>query len=103
MIPPRVADHVRAQLEALALLTRARQTDQMFSGQGRYEAEAYLNSKAALDLAWKRLAEFEKLCAKNGAHPQAVYAQLGQPPQLSPAAKAWLEALDAEPLRAPPS
>jgi hypothetical protein len=89
------ADHLRAQIEALAVLTRTRQTDQVFMGQGRYEAEAYLNSKDALDLAWQRLAEFEKLCTKNGVDPQAVYAKFGQPPRLSPAAKAWLEGRDA--------
>jgi hypothetical protein len=96
MIPPRVVDHVQAQLGTLAILTRARQTDQMFSGKGRYEAEVYRNNKAALDLAWQRVAEFEQHCAQNGEDPQAVYAAFGQPPQLSPAAKDYLEGWDAE-------
>jgi hypothetical protein len=91
-IPPRVLDQVRRQLGVLAVITRARQTDERFAGRGRYEAEAYLHHKTSLDLAWQRLAEFERLCSAHGVEPKTVYTELGEPPQLSEGAQAWLDA-----------
>jgi len=91
-VPPRLLDHVKRQLETLAVLTRARRTDEQFGGQGRYEAETYLHHKESLELAWQRLAKFEQLCNEHRVDPSTVYAEIGEPPQLAEAARAWLAA-----------
>lgn len=91
MVPQDVIDHVKRQIGTLHILTRARQTDRAFNGLGRYEAESYVSHQGELDLAWQRLAEFKRLCEKNGVDPATVYAQTGEPPQLSRNAKDWLE------------
>jgi hypothetical protein len=89
--PQEVIDYVNRQVRKLEVLTRARQTDLVFYGQGRYEAEAYLNHQCDLDDAWARLAEFEELCEKYKIDPAPVYALTAEPARLSQKAKDWLE------------
>jgi hypothetical protein len=81
---------IKHQIATLEALTVARQTDASFNGQGRYEAEAYLNRKSEIETAWKRIDEFEAQCARHGVDPATVYAEIGQPARLSDAAKEWV-------------
>jgi hypothetical protein len=89
-IPQTVMQQIKHQIATLEALTIARQTDASFNGQGRYEAEAYLNRKSEIETAWKRIDEFEAQCAKRGVDPATVYAEIGQPARLSDAAKEWV-------------
>ena len=89
-IPQTVMKQIKHQIATLEALTVARQTDASFNGQGRYEAEAYLNRKSEIETAWKRIDEFEAQCARHGVDPATVYAEIGQPARLSDAAKEWV-------------
>ncbi len=48
-VPPRVITFISRHIQALEALEIARQTDAKFNGQGRYEAEAYLNRKDEIE------------------------------------------------------
>lgn len=89
-IPQTVMRQIQHQIATLEALTIARQTDASFNGQGRYEAEAYLNRKSEIETAWKRIDEFEAQCARHGVDPTTVYAKIGQAARLSDAAKEWV-------------
>lgn len=89
-VPQTVINQIKRQIATLEALTIARRTDASFNGQGRYEAEAYLNRKDEIETAWKLIDEFEAQCAKQLIDPATVYAEVGQPAQLSDAAKEWV-------------
>lgn len=89
-VPQTVINQIKRQIATLEVLTIARQTDASFNGQGRYEAEAYLNRRDEIETAWKRIDEFEAQCNKHSVDPATVYAGIGQPSRLSDAAKEWV-------------
>jgi hypothetical protein len=99
-VPQHVVCHVQRQVDKLAILSRARKTDEMADGGGRYEAEVYLNRKAELDLAWGALRKFEELCVQNNVDPKTVYASVGHPTQLSEASQTWIAVL-SKPMNSP--
>jgi len=72
-VPPRVIAVIKHHIETLNALVIGRQTDAKFNGQGRYEAEAYLNRKDEIEVAWNRIAEFEAKCSEHGINPATVY------------------------------
>ena len=89
-LAPPVKRHVQMVLEVLTALSRGRDLDRQFGGSGRYEAEVYRNNREQLERAWIALAEFEAMCKANEVDPSVVYAELGQPQQLSEAAKEYM-------------
>jgi hypothetical protein len=96
-IPARVLANVEAALTTLrgiaAQVTSARTAlDGRLGGGGRYEADVLTNRAA--DIAWakQRLAQFRAFAPRNGVDAEAVLAELGGVPDLSPSPSAteWL-------------
>jgi superfamily II DNA or RNA helicase len=96
-VPDRVLAYLRRGLMALSnaadAVRQGRETDKMFGGNGRYEADAFANSAADIRSGTETITKFREACASNGTDADAVIASQGGMSDLQPsaAARAWME------------
>lgn len=95
-IPNRVRRTVERALNELRSIQQSlengREADRMFGPEGRYEADAYQNTRERRE-QWERIIEeFRTRARAMGIDPEAVLAEMGGMPDLSisDSAQEWL-------------
>jgi len=71
-IPAGIQSMIQNAVKTTQTLAIARQTDSAFGGH-RYEAEAFMSNKSAIEQAWQTLAKIEQQAIKLNLSKQDIY------------------------------